>query len=86
MIKAVSVNSGSRYTEEEAVLFLVRDPALPQAIHAYRARSYELGCDEKQLTSIDALHHRVVEHQRMHGTKVAAVETVEEFDRLTRKE
>ena len=81
-IKATSINSGNEYDETNSFLFLARDPAAPATLKAYHEECHRLGCGIRQLDSILAMRERVIAFQTLHGTKPAAVESVEEFNRL----
>ena len=60
-------------TEENAMIFLARDAALPATLRAYREECERLGSDEAQLKSIDALIVRVDEWQAKNGSRVAHI-------------
>ena len=45
--------------ENDAVLFLAKDAALPATLRAYREECFRLGVDERQLKGIDLLIERV---------------------------
>lgn len=60
-------------TEDNAMIFLARDAALPATLRAYREECERLGSDEAQLKSIDALMVRVDEFQAENGSRVAHI-------------
>ena len=85
IITATSKKPGGKgYTEADCFVILARDPAAPAAIDAYITECRKLGCDERQLESSLSLYSRVMAYQGTYPSQKAAVETLEEFERLTR--
>ena len=62
-ILAINPCNGKIYTEENAVLFVAKDKALPDALFAYRRACEDLKCDDAHIESIGLLIERVVEFQ-----------------------
>ena len=85
LIYAKSRSSDTVYTEQNAIVFLARDIALPAALREYLRECRALKCDQMQLGSIEVLYSRVIAFQADHGFQKAAVETKEEFLRLTKE-
>ena len=85
IITATSKKPGGKgYTEADCFVILARDPAALAAIDAYITECRKLGCDERQLESSLSLYSRVMAYQGTYPSQKAAVETQEEFERLTR--
>ena len=69
-IDAVSLKSGKKYTQGNAVLFLVKDTLLPDLLDKYYELCVAKGVDEKQLLGVALLKERVVTWQRKNINKV----------------
>lgn len=69
-INAINPCSGNTHTEQDAVLFLAKDRALPAALETYRQESERLGANPAHLESIDLLIGRVKEYQDKVESKV----------------
>lgn len=67
---AVSKKSGKKYTENNAVLFLVKDALLPDLLDKYLELCSKAGVDQRQMTGVSLLKERVLAWQRKHETKV----------------
>lgn len=74
-INAISRKSGKAYTDQNAVLFLASDKALPAALRAYRDECVKLGADPAQIESLGLLIRRVEEYHagHFHEVKIADV-------------
>lgn len=70
IIQATNPCSGSAHDQNDSVLFLAKDKALPAALRAYRAECERLGSNPAHLESIDLLLGRVLQYQRESGGKV----------------
>lgn len=55
--------SGTVHTEEDSILFLAKDAAVPHMLEAYSRRCQELGCTSHHLKSVQLLHERVLHYQ-----------------------
>ena len=74
---AVCTEHGHPHSQEDAVVFLAKDKALPETLRYYREKCMELGCQDQQLLGITLLIERVLRWQKLHPTqlKVADVDT-----------
>ena len=68
---AVSNKSGKKYTEKNAIIFLVKDSLLPNMLDAYIALCSQAQVDERQLKGVQLLKDRVMNYQRKYPQKVA---------------
>lgn len=50
---------GSVVPDDEYVVFLAKDNALPVALAKYRDECFRLGCESEQVQAVDALIERV---------------------------
>lgn len=69
-IAAVSLRSGKKYTQANAVLFLAKDELLPKLLDEYHRLCAEAKVDERQLLGIALLKERVIAYQRSNIKKV----------------
>jgi hypothetical protein len=68
--KAVSVKSGKKYTEKNAIVFLVKDAMLPKMLGKYKELCVQNGADARQILGLDLLIDRVMKWQRTNEKKV----------------
>lgn len=85
-ILARSREHGNQHTEDDAVLFLAKDKALPETLRFYREECERIGADARQLLGIALLCERVETYQRLHPErlKVPDVDESPEGDRIVR--
>lgn len=69
-IRAVNPCSGNTHDENDAILFLAKDKAVPAMLRAYRDESERLGANPAHIESIELLLARVQEYQRNVEAKV----------------
>ena len=69
-IAAVSLKSGKKYTQANAVLFLVKDALLPELLDRYYDLAHAKGADDRQLIGITLLKARVIAWQKSNEKKV----------------
>lgn len=83
-VHAKSLKSGKIYDETEAIVFLVRDPAVPDMLSAYTQKCEEIGCDDLQLSGIMELRDRVQEFHDKYPEriKLADIEDGDESERI----
>lgn len=74
---AVSNKSGKKYTEKNAVVFLLKDALLPNMLDNYIALCAQAGVDERQLKGIQLLKDRVLAWQRKNEKKVKLPDVAE---------
>ena len=75
---AVSEKSGKKYTQNNAVLFLVKDALLPDLLDKYSELCLKAKVDERQLKGITLLKARVLAYQRrMYGKYIVKLPDVE---------
>ena len=67
---AVSEKSGKKYTQANAIVFLVKDALLPDLLDKYLGLCSKAGVDQRQMTGVLLLKERVLAWQRKHETKV----------------
>jgi hypothetical protein len=67
---AISNKSGKKYTQQDAILFLVKDSLLPNMLDAYIALCSQAQVDERQLKGMQLLKDRVMQWQRKNEKKV----------------
>ncbi len=70
-IEASNPTSGSHHTEQDSILFLAKDAAVPDMLDAYSQKCIELGCSAHHLKSVELLRERVVKYQAEQGSKTA---------------
>ena len=68
--RATSVKSGKKYTQKNAIVFLVKDALLPDMLDNYLALCSQRGADERQLLGLRLLKDRVMKWQRANEKKV----------------
>jgi hypothetical protein len=68
---AISNKSGKKYTQANAVLFLVKDSLLPNLLDEYYELCRNAGVDNRQLKGVQLLKDRVLTWQRMNIKKVS---------------
>ena len=78
---AVNPCSGNIHTEDDAVVFLAKDKALPYALEEYYRQCKRLQCDESHLESINLLMSRVDNYQANEGSQIPDTNTPCEIDR-----
>jgi hypothetical protein len=69
-ITAVSNKSKKKYTEKNAIVFLVKDALLPDMLNNYIGLCMQRGVDERQLKGMQLLKDRVLAYQRKYPNKV----------------
>jgi hypothetical protein len=69
-INAVNPCSGNTHDENDSILLLAKDKAVPMALLSYRDESLRLGANLAYIHSIDLLIERVDEYQRKIESKV----------------
>ena len=81
--KFVATNpcKGSVYTEENAIVFLAKDKAVPEMLSFYSGICKSLGCGEEHLESIRLLRERVNDFQATVECRVPDTDTPCEIDR-----
>jgi len=64
--KFVATNpcKGNVYTEENAIVFVAKDKAVPRMLRAYIIKCQELGCGAEHIESAELLAKRVEEYQQ----------------------
>ena len=67
---AVHTTKKTIFTEDDAVLFLAKDAALPATLKFYHQECRGMGADPKQLEGIKLLIDRVDQYQRMNPKRV----------------
>jgi hypothetical protein len=67
---AVSNKSGKKYTEKNAIVFLLKDALLPDLLDKYYDLAVNKMADERQLEGIRLLKDRVLTWQRNNINKV----------------
>lgn len=68
-IDAVNPCSGNTHNENDSILFLAKDKALPDTLRFYRERCRELGANPAHLDSVTLLIGRVEQCQRIFESK-----------------
>lgn len=74
---AISNNSGKKYTEKNAIVFLLKDALLPSMLDNYIALCAQRGADERQLRGVQLLKDRVLAWQRKNEKKVKLPDVAE---------
>ena len=72
---------GNVYTEENAIVFLAKDRAVPKMLQAYKDECRAVGCAESHIESVDLLLDRVIEFQTDVESRVPDTEGECEIDR-----
>ena len=67
---AVSEKSGKKYTQNNAIVFLVKDALLPDLLDKYLELCLKAKVDERQITGVSLLKERVMAWQRANMKKV----------------
>lgn len=67
---AVSIQTGKKYTEKNALVFLLKDSLLPNLLDAYIGLCAQAQVDERQLKGVQLLKDRVMKWQRENMKKV----------------
>jgi hypothetical protein len=67
---AISNKSGKKYTEKNALVFLVKDSLLPNLLDKYIELCSQAQVDERQLKGMQLLKDRVLAWQRNNPNKV----------------
>jgi len=67
---AISNKSGKKYTEKNAIVFLVKDSLLPNLLDKYIELCSQAQVDERQLKGMQLLKDRVMTWQRSNASKV----------------
>ena len=80
-ILAVNPCNGHIHTEEDSILFVADDKAVPEMLATYRDECKKLRCDGPHLESIRLLQHRVSVRQSQTGGKIPDTDTPCEIDR-----
>ena len=74
---AISNKSGRKYTEKNALVFLVKDSLLPNMLDKYIELCGQAQVDERQLLGMQLLKDRVMEYQRKYPKKVKKPDVAE---------
>ncbi|MDO8357257.1 MAG: hypothetical protein Q7U76_12775 [Nitrospirota bacterium] len=69
-IQAVQAITKAKHTEQDSVLFLAKDKALPATLRFYSEECTRLGAANDQLQGIELLIGRVEDYQAKHAKKV----------------
>ena len=80
-ILAINPCKGAFHTEEDSILFLAKDRAVPVMLQAYRKECERIGCQPEHLESVNLLIDRVVDFQEQKGSKTPNTDTQCEIDR-----
>ena len=67
---AISNKSGKKYTEKNALVFLLKDALLPDLLDVYIGLCVKAEVDERQLLGMQLLKDRVMQWQRANQKKV----------------
>ena len=67
---AISNKSGKKYTEKNALVFLLKDALLPDLLDSYIGMCSQRGADERQVKGLHLLKDRVMKWQRANEKKV----------------
>ena len=81
--KFVATNpcKGNVYTEENAIVFVAKDKAVPRMLEAYIEKCKALRCGSDHIESLELLLERVVRYQIEIESRVPDTETPCEIDR-----
>lgn len=84
--KIVAVNpcSGNAHTEEDSILFLAKDKAVPKMLRAYLDECRSLDANAAHLEAIALLIGRVEEYQALIEAKVPDTDLPCEIERCTK--
>lgn len=83
-IQAVNPCSGNTHTEADAVLFLVKDKAVPAMLRAYVLECERLGTNPAHLEAMELLIERVEQYQRDIESKIPDTDLPCEIERCTK--
>jgi hypothetical protein len=83
-IQAVNPCSGNTHSEEDSILFLAKDKAVPAMLYAYLNKCEELGTNPAHIEAIELLIKRVEDYQRDIESKVPDTDLPCEIDRCTK--
>ena len=72
---------GTVYTEENAIIFLAKDEAVPTMLFAYQAECERLGCGPEHIESVELLIGRVLKYQQDIESHIPDTETPCEIER-----
>jgi len=67
---AISNKSGKKYTQNNAIVFLLKDSLLPNMLDNYIGLCGQAGVDQRQLRGVQLLKDRVLAWQRKNIKKV----------------
>jgi hypothetical protein len=67
---AISVKSGKKYTEKNAIVFIAKDSLLPNLLDHYVELCAQANVDERQMLGVKLLKDRTVAWQRKNIKKV----------------
>lgn len=67
---AISNKSGKKYTQNNAIVFLVKDALLPDLLDYYYSLCMRYKVDTRQMVGVGLLKDRVLSWQRRHFDKV----------------
>jgi len=70
IIIATNPTSKSEHTEEDSMLFLAKDEAVPGMLSAYIDICASLGANQEHLESLRQMRNRVIKYQIDNGSKV----------------
>lgn len=80
-IRAVNPCSGNEHTEDDAILFLAKDQAVPAMLRTYLAECQGLGTNPAHLEAIELLLGRVEAFHAERGAKIPDTDLPCEIDR-----
>jgi hypothetical protein len=71
IFRAISINSGKKYTQNNAIIFLAKDELLPSILDKYIELLITKNADERQIKGVELLKDRVLTWQRKYEKKVS---------------
>ena len=80
-ILAINPVSGGIHTEDDAILFLVKDLAVLPMLETYLEECSLLGCEDTHIDSLNLLIERIENYQKIVGTKIPDTDRPGEIDR-----
>lgn len=83
-IQAVNPCSGNTHTEDDSILFLAKDKAVPATLRYYKAKCKRLGANPAHLEAIELLIGRVDSYQNEIEAKVPDTDLPCEIERCVK--
>jgi len=68
--EAVSISSGRKHSEKDAMIFLAEDKLLPEVLDFYAELCVRYNVDRRQLEGVKLVKERVLKYQEKHANKV----------------